>query len=56
MGEKLYGQYKIMDNRPEIKPGDWIIVQNVDCVVANVRQPGLYESPGVNLLMVIKSP
>jgi hypothetical protein len=40
MGEKLHGLNEIMNNRPEIKPGDWIIVQNVDCVVANVRQPG----------------
>ena len=28
-----------MAERPAVKPGDWIKVGSVDCVVANVRQP-----------------
>jgi hypothetical protein len=28
-----------MSERPAIKPGDWIKIGNLDCVVATVRQP-----------------
>ena len=29
-----------MSDRPEINPREWIRVENCDCVVANVREPG----------------
>ena len=29
-----------MADRPETKPGGWILVGNCHCVVANVRAPG----------------
>jgi len=28
-----------MTDRPSIKPGDWIEVEGVPCVVANLREP-----------------